>query len=426
MTADGESDADRPEEAENAAADETAEAAEQSPEEDPAEPVDGDQADAPAEESAEEPSEDQEPEADAPEAEEGDDAQAEEPVEESAEEPSEGQEPEAEAPETEEAEGAQEEEPAAEPGEEQEPEGEAPEAEENAQAEAAEEAPEEEATADDAEPEADAEAEAPGEEAEPAPEPEIAVDELPESKRGGEEAEIDEGALGEQYELSEDVAGGAPAATAEELASDQAPGAEQIAIDQAELGDEPFEPSEVKGRSPTLIIIQVLLSVAVIGMGLVWWVNRNSQKASDEAEAPATLDYKYTTKTGTPERPIEETIAPLDLGEAKIKSIALAGDKKSQCEIVLNLPTVYWGSDELKTDAEKKAMAIVRAAFDGVVSLEEITFKAMGALDEEDLDKREVALQVVASRAAHAKADYSGGPASVLMLFKTTYHKSLQ
>lgn len=409
MTTDDEPDADRPEETENAPTDETAEAVE---------PVDGDQAEEPAEEGADEPGEDQEPEA-----EEGDDDQAEE----STVEPGEDHEPAPEVTETQ-GDGDQTDETAEETdpesGEEQAPEAEVPETEEGDQAEGEEEGPEEEATADAAEPETEAEAQ--GEETEPAPEREMADDDLPEAKRGGEEAEIDEGELGEKYELPEDVAGGAPAAPADELASDQAPGAEQIAIDQAELGDETFVPPEAKGRSPVLVVIQILLFVAVVGMVYAVLTKKSARQTSEEAETPATLDYKYTTKTGAPERVVEEAIAPL-LGDAAIKSLTLTGDKKGQCEIVLNLPLMYLeGNDELKKDAEMKAVDIVKAALAGVASLEEITFKAMGALSDENLEEREVALQVVASRAAHAKADYSGGPAAVLMLFKTTYHKALQ
>jgi len=415
MTTDGEPEADQPDETEKAPADETVEADEPSPAEDAAEPVDGDETEEPADESAE----DQEPEA------EGGDDQAEEP----AAEPGEGDETEPEAPEAQD-DGEQADEPADEgadeSGEEQEPEAETPEpeTEEGDQAEETAEAPAEEEPEEAAEPEAGAEA--PGEEAEPAPEPEIDADELPEGKRAGDEAEIDEGELGDQYELSEDIAGGAPEAEAEELASDLAPGAERIAIDQTDLGDETFVPSERKGMNPALIVIQILLFAAVVGMGYAVITKMNARKTSEEAESPATLDYEYKTKTGSPERAVEETIAPLDLGETEIASITLSGEKKSQCEIVLDLPMMYLGKDDLKREAEERAVAIVKAVLDGVASLEEITFKATGCLDDDDLEKREVALQVVASRAVHAKADYSGGPAAVLMLLKTTYHKALQ
>lgn len=286
---------------------------------------------------------------------------------------------------------------------------------------------EEEEPAQDTEPQAEAGAEE--EEEEPAPE--LAADELdlPDGKRTGEEGEIDESELGEAYELPPGVAPGADEAVQEEIASDMAPGQERVALGEEEIGEEALgqAPEPVRRGSPFIVLVQIILFLAVVGMGYAAYTRWKASKDSKAGESPLTFDHTYITKTSSPARPIEDAIAPLDLGKSRLVSIKFAAGNDKQCEVVLDLPLVYWeGNPELKADAEAKAGAVIKAVFAGVKTVEQITFKARGSLSDDGGDKREVALEVVAARADHAKADYSAEPGETLKNFKASYHKALQ
>ena len=139
---------------------------------------------------------------------------------------------------------------------------------------------------------------------------------------------------------------------------------------------------------------------------------------------------------------VEGLVRGLDLGEAKLvrvtrgsggwvaskeskKPVGKAAPKgDTEWEIVVDLPAVYWGNKELKEDAEKKAVLILRRTFAAFPTVRSVVFRAQAVLGE-DVNQRQTALTVMASRPQHVKADYSLRPAETLRAFATSYHPAL-
>ena len=237
---------------------------------------------------------------------------------------------------------------------------------------------------------------------------------VPDGGREGEETQFFDDETGETFELP----------------TDEDARAETDAWSDVDPEDEDAFDDVPRGPSTTFLVVShVLLGAAVLLM--VWKVltvrrREAAEKSLSEVESALAFGYRYITKRGTPEGIVEDAMVSLDLGKAKLVAIERLSADADTCEIVMDLPEVYWGDiEDVRNDAEAKAAAVVQAVFEGVPKLEKVTVTARWLFSLERDAPREAALQVTALRSVHEKADYSASPALVLSAFETHYHEKL-
>ena len=235
---------------------------------------------------------------------------------------------------------------------------------------------------------------------------------VPEGKRVTDAVEVDEDLMGEAYELPPDEG--------------------ELEEGEVAEGSGLSESAQEEDYGRWGRRFWVLLHVVVLAfLGVVVYTVVAKKKANDQAakvQQAQAFAHKYVTKKGSTERAIEDALLPIDLGESALHSIAWVAGKTDHCEIVIDLPKVYWGgNEEMKADAASKAAVILKTTFAACQGVQRIAFRALGVFIEEGGDKRSDALMVDAMRTEHAKADYSGKPEDVLKGFRQArYHKALQ
>ena len=166
-------------------------------------------------------------------------------------------------------------------------------------------------------------------------------------------------------------------------------------------------------------------AVGIGGHRAYSWFESIRARRATAAPASTAPALHHLTKKGSKERPIEVALMPVDFGRAKLISIRCSPKQPSHCLVKVQLPTIYWGAEELKADADSYAVTVMRAVFDGVAAVKRITFVAMGEFDVDGRLQKEPAIQVDITRTDHEKADYSVAPAQILKPFSPHYHRSI-
>ena len=254
----------------------------------------------------------------------------------------------------------------------------------------------------------------PGGDSGPAEDLDLAGLDVPDGKRGCTGLDIDEAELKETYELPGE---GEDAVAWQEDTALDAPDDDGFHV-QAHAGS---------GVPRILKVANALVALGVVCMLAIWWWSKQAVQEVPEEDSPRAIGHEYVTERGSAERAIEDALVPLELGKGGLASIKRAAGDPKTCEVVLNLPNIYFDQDaELRPDAERKAVGVVRSVFNDLSDVETVSFSAMFKFDLSDEAEPEVALRVVATRAQHAAAAYGEQNArETLRAFKTQYHKSI-
>ena len=231
---------------------------------------------------------------------------------------------------------------------------------------------------------------------------------VPEGKRGAEDFELDDDPMGEAYDLPD---------------AEDAPPSPQDGIDLPEEGHEDVGRG---GPHRLLVTANVLVVLAVIAMvSIVMWQRRTSEEVNS-TDVPLAPTHRYITQRDTPERPIEDALVGLDMGESAVTAIKRSADTPGQCHVNVKLPDVYFNEDDLKPDAEAKTVSVIRAIFENVNDIDTVTVAAMYKFVLSPDAKPEPAVKVTAKRSQHMQSAYGEDtPAQSLKAFKTKYHEKL-